>query len=85
MPASNTPLENELAKRRRYLLARAAQETPQQRLERFAALQQAAFAQLRASKHGYEHFLKRNFSLRRAEVVDGEWRPVSIARRTPSA
>ncbi len=67
--------------RTRYLRHLCQQRTADQRLADFAKLQQASFRVLRESPRGYQHFLRRNLSSRRAEVIDGEWRPVSPARR----
>jgi hypothetical protein len=53
----------------------------EQRLADFAALQEASFRVLCASPEGYRHFLRRNLTSRRVEVIDGKWRPVSAARR----
>ena len=57
------------------------QETAEERWTRFVQLQRAAFELLRSSPAGYQNFLRRNMSSRRVEVVNGEWRPVSAARR----
>ena len=58
-------------------------ETAEQRMERFAALQQHAFELLQSSPDGFAHFLKRNYRLRRAEFVDGSWQPVETDRHPP--
>lgn len=71
----------EIAQLRRRLLAAAGQDTPEERLKRFAALQQAAFAQLRSNEKAYQHFLRRNRENRRVEVIDDQWRPICAARR----
>ncbi len=52
----------------------------EQRIERFAKLQQASFDVLLASPNGYHNFLRRNLHSRRVEVVDGEYQPVSSDR-----
>ena len=70
--------------------ARAAQrlrgqETGEQRLLRLARLQSAAFALLRTSPDGFEHFLRRNLASRRVKVIDGKWRAVSADRRFDEA
>ena len=67
--------------RTRYLRHMREQRSASQRLADFAKLQQASFRVLLASPHGYRHFLRRNLASRRAEVLDGMWRPVSPARR----
>lgn len=53
----------------------------EQRLADFAELQAASFRVLCASPEGFQHFLRRNLTSRRVEVIDGKWRPVSAARR----
>ena len=78
-------LEEGMAKRDRYLRASMKHESPQDRIERFRALQQFSFDLLRSSPHGYQHFLRRNYYSRRSEVVNGQWQPVSIDRRPRSA
>ena len=77
------PIEDALAKRGRQLRARLQYDSPEERIERFRALQQASFAVLQSSPHGYQHFLRRNYHLRRSEVVDGQWQPVSTDRHPP--
>ena len=67
--------------RTRYLRHMREQRSASQRLADFAKLQQASFRVLRESPRGYQHFLRRNLNSRRAEVIDGVWRPVSPARR----
>ena len=64
--------------RRRYELRRS----PGERLAAFYELQQTAFALLRASPEGYQHFLRRNYASRRTEIVDGRYVPESPDRRT---
>ncbi len=54
----------------------------EQRLEQFEKLQLASFEVLIASQVGYQNFLRRNYLARRIEVVDGEYQPVSSARRS---
>lgn len=61
------------------------QETAEERLKRFAQLQQSSFEPLRSSPAGLEHFLRRNMASRRVEVIDGRWRPVSADRRFDEA
>ena len=67
--------------RTRYMRHLRENRTADQRLADFAKLQQASFRALRESPRGYQHFLRRNLNSRRAEVIDGVWRPVSPARR----
>ncbi len=67
--------------RTRYMRHLRENRTADQRLADFAKLQQASFRVLRESPRGYQHFLRRNLNSRRAEVIDGVWRPVSPARR----
>jgi|GEM_PF-1529568 len=67
--------------RTRYLRRLRENRTASGRLAEFAKLQQASFRVLRSSPSGYQHFLRRNMASRRAEVIDGVWRPVSPARR----
>lgn len=55
-------------------------ETAEQRLARFARLQQASMKLLRSSPDGLRHFLRRNMTSRRVEVIDGMWRPISADR-----
>jgi hypothetical protein len=67
--------------RRRFARRLRGGESPEERLARFVELQRASFALLQASPDGLASFLRRNFRSRRAEVIDGEWRPVSPERR----
>jgi len=71
--------------RSRYMRRVRENRSAGDRLANFAKLQEASFRVLRASPHGYRHFLKRNLYSRRVEVIDGEWRPVSPARRSQQA
>jgi hypothetical protein len=66
------------ARHRRRRDRRAASD----RLADFAKLQQASFDVLCASPAGFSHFLRRNFHSRRVEAIDGQWQPVSLARRS---
>ncbi len=68
-------------KRKQFERRLRSSETPEERLARFAELQRRCFAILEASPEGYRHFLRRNFHCRRAEVIDGQWQPVSPDRR----
>lgn len=56
-----------------------------ERLAVFSQLQQRSFRVLQSSPRGYRHFLARNFRLRSVEEINGEWRPVSPARRAQQA
>ena len=73
------------AVRRRYQWRVLADRSADARLADFARLQQRSFRVLQASPRGYRHFLKRNLSARRVEVIDGVWRPVSPARGAQQA
>jgi hypothetical protein len=55
-------------------------ETAEQRLVRFGRLQQASLKLLRSSPEGLRHFLRRNMTSRRVEVINGMWRPISAHR-----
>jgi hypothetical protein len=70
-----------LALREKRMRATSLAETPDERMARFARLQQASFELLRSSAEGYRNYLKRNYASRSVEVVDGQWRPVSPTRR----
>ena len=83
MSDKTSPIEEALAKRDRHLRACVQHDSPQDRIDRFRALQQASFALLQSSPQGYQHFLRRNYHLRRPEVVDGQWQPVSTALHPP--
>ncbi len=60
-------------------------ESPEQRFARFVQLQRRSFELLQASPDGFQHFLRRNFQSRRAEVSNGVWRPVSSDRHSDQA
>ena len=81
MPTDSESIDAALGIRTRYLRQMRENRTAGQRLAEFAKLQQASFRVLRQSPHGYQHFFRRNLESRRAEVIDGVWRPVSPARR----
>jgi hypothetical protein len=66
--------------RTRYQRQMWENRTADERLAEMAKLQQVSFRVLRESPSGYQHFLRRNMASRRAEVIDGVWRPVSPAR-----
>lgn len=75
-------LEQAMSLRAKHARHRLGTRSAEQRLGQFAKLQQASFEVLIASPSGYKNFLRRNLLSRRVEVVDGEYRPVSSARRT---
>ncbi len=81
MPADETSIRAALAVRAKYLRRMRENRTPSERLAQLARLQRASFRVLCASPHGYQHYVRRNMALRRAEVIDGVWRPVSPVRR----
>jgi hypothetical protein len=66
--------------RTRYQRQRWENRTADERLAEMAKLQQVSFRVLCESPSGYQHFLRRNMASRRAEVIDGVWKPVSPAR-----
>lgn len=68
-------------KRRRFIGSFQADRSATQRLADWTHLQQASFQILMSSPDGYRHFVRRNMESRRTEVIDGQWRPVSPARR----
>lgn len=78
---NDASISEQLALRDKRMRAEGLAETPDERMARFARLQQASFELLRSSAEGYWNYLKRNYTSRSAEVVDGQWRPVSPARR----
>ena len=75
-------LEQAMSLRTRFAHHMRGARSAEQRLGQFAKLQQASFDVLIASPAGYRNFLRRNHHSRRVEVVDGEYQPVSSARRT---
>ncbi len=85
MPTDNENIRAAIDARLRYMRRVRENRSASDRLAAFARLQQASFRVLRASPRGYRHFLERNMSSRRVEVIDGEWRPVSPARRSQQA
>lgn len=74
MEENNELVQAALATRDRFLRKLRERETPEQRLERFRELQNAAWEILRSSPEGYQAFLRRNYRKRRVEVINGEWR-----------
>lgn len=70
-----------LAARDKALRQANAIRSPEERLAVMAVLQREAFELLTASPRGLQHFMQRNCRDRQARVTDGEWTPVSPARR----
>jgi hypothetical protein len=81
MQPTNDEIQAAIDRRTRYARRVRARRTPDERIEAFVRLQRAAFQLLESSPDGYRHFLRRNFHARRAEVVDGQWKPLEPARR----
>ena len=81
MPTDKENIHAAIDIRTRYMRQVGENRSAGERLADFAKLQQASFRVLRESPHGYRHFLRRNLDSRRAEVIDGVWKPVSPARR----
>jgi len=61
-------LEEQLARRDRFLRHQRLSETPAERMRAMAALQEATWNQLLRSPNGYAHFLRRNFKARAIDV-----------------
>ncbi|HEY8665926.1 MAG TPA: hypothetical protein VIL86_04630 [Tepidisphaeraceae bacterium] len=59
-----TPASPNLSPRDRLMRRQAALLTPEERMARMEALQNACFAALQANPAGWEHFLRRNFKKR---------------------
>ena len=85
MPTDSASIRVAMGIRSRYMRRVRQNRSAGERLADFAKLQQASFRVLGASPRGYRHFLDRNLNSRRAEVIDGVWRPVSPARRAQQA
>lgn len=81
MATDGESIERAIGIRTRYLRRVREKLTAAERLVEMVKLQQSLFRVLRESPSGYQHFLRRNMASRRAEVIDGVWRPVSLARR----
>ncbi len=81
MPNEREDLRAAFEKRRRFIERLQANRSAAHRLADWTKLQQASFHILMASPEGYRHFLRRNMESRRTEVINGQWRPVSSARR----
>ena len=81
MPTDSETSRVPIGIRTRHMRRVRENRSPGERLADFVKLQQASFRVLRKSPRGYRHFLRRNLVARRAEVIDGVWRPVSAARR----
>jgi len=82
MATDSDSIDAALSIRSRHMRRVRDTRSVRERLVDFAKLQQASFRVLSASPRGYQHFLRRNVHSRRAEVIDGVWRPVSPARRS---
>lgn len=81
MATDHDAIASAIETRDRLLRRLRSRESPEERLARFCQLQRRMFEVLRASPEGFRHFFRRNLEDRRAEVMDGEWRPVSRDRR----
>ena len=82
MSAEEQEIAERLAARDRHRRRLLEQETPEQRMERHAEMQRAAFELLRASPEGWRRFLERNMKSRRTEYRDGKWRLVAPERQS---
>ncbi len=82
MSSDSESVHAAISSRSRYMRRVREHRNAGDRLACFAELQKASFRVLRASPRGYRHFLERNLSSRCVKVIDGEWRPVSPARRS---
>ena len=80
MPTDSESIQAAIDIRTRYRRRLRQSRTAGERLAEFAKLQQASFRVLCQSPRGFQHFIRRNMASRRAEVIDGVWRPVSPAR-----
>jgi hypothetical protein len=85
MLSDNDMIDAAMRIRSRYQRRVRENRTAGERLADFAKLQQASFRVLCASPRGSRHFLERNLRSRRAEVIDGVWKPISPARRAQQA
>ena len=85
MNSPPTDIAAALQARTRLQQLRYAHETPDERLARFARLQNDSFTLLCSSPTGLQHFLHRNLHSRRVKVIDGMWRPISADRRAVEA
>ncbi len=81
MSTGDEEIQTAIERRQRCAKRMHGNRTPGERLEAFVRLQQASFHVLQSSPDGYRHFLRRNFHARRAEIIDGQWKPVALARR----
>lgn len=82
MATGRDDISSAIEARRRFERRLRSSESPEQRLARFVRLQRRSFELLHASPDGFQHFLRRNYRSRRAEVINGEWRPISPDRRS---
>jgi len=85
MPSDSESIRAAIDIRTRYMRRVRENRSADDRLADFAKLQQASLSVLLASPRGYRHFLERNLHCRRVEVINGEWKPVSPARRSRQA
>ena len=83
MSVSENELESQLKRRQDYMRTDAAQESREDRLQRFIALQNDVMILLQSCPQGLLNFNRRNYHSRRAKVVDGVWQPVSCDRPVP--
>lgn len=85
MPSDSQSIRAAIDIRTRYMRRVRENRSAGDRLADFAKLQEASLGVLRASPRGYRHFLARNLHSRRVQVINGEWKPVSPARRAEQA
>jgi hypothetical protein len=67
-------INEELARRDRYMRRTALQRTPAERLRKMAEMQKQAWEVLRNSPEGYARFLRRNFKQRAIDVRESDGR-----------
>ena len=63
-------IEEQLARRDRFMRRRWAAMSPEKRIQAMMDLQQKAWDLLRSSPNGYAHFLRRNFKARAINVEE---------------
>lgn len=85
MPTDDDAITAAIETRDRFGRHLRENESAEERLARFIQLQRTSYELLQASPKGFQHFLRRNLQSRRAEVIDGQWRPVSPDRRSYEA
>jgi len=81
MATSSSDMNAALEAQARFVQKVRSACSAEDRLAEFAKLQQSMMETLGESDAGYKHFLRRNLQSRRVEVIDGQHRPVSPARR----